>query len=605
MPGIVGLISSMPRNLAEQKLLQMVSAIRHEPFYSIGTWIDESVGVYVGWAALNQSFCDNMPIHNERGDVVLAFSGEEFPAPDTVRRLRDAGHAVEANGPSYLVHLYEDDPDGFPKGLNGRFHGLLIDRGRQRALIFNDRYGMHKVYFHRSEDAFYFAGEAKALLAVCPALRKIDMRALGEFVACGCVLGNSTLFTGISILPPASAWRFQNASEVSEHTYFRPEQWEQQEPMQSDEYYRQLRNVFSQNLPRYLDGRQKIGMSLSGGLDTRAVVAWQHLLPGSLPCYTYGGTFRDCRDVIVSKQVAKVCTQPHQVITVGREFLERFHDYAERTIFLSDATVDVLRCPDLYVSEKAREVAPVRLTGLYGDEVLRLARAFKPTTLAPELFHPDFRLHISNAQGTYRRAAQVHPLTFSAFRQAPWFHQGILSLEESQLTVRTPFLDNDLIRTAFRAPNSASTNNKLRVHLIRDGNPSLTRIPSDRGAAGLGSLTRLFYSLLWGLTFKTEYAYDYGMPQWLARIDHTLLPLRIERLFLGRHKIFHFRVWYRDTLSQYLRDMLMSSKSLSRPYLQRSQVERVVNSHLRGTRNYTSEIHKLLTLELLHCLFID
>ena len=49
-------------------------------------------------------------------------------------------------------------------------------------------------------------------------------------------------------------------------------------------------------------------------------------------------------------------------------------------------------------------------------------------------------------------------------------------------------------------------------------------------------------------TFKAEYAYDYGMPQWVARIDHVLSPLHLERLFLGRHKYAHYRVWYRDVL---------------------------------------------------------
>ena len=34
--------------------------------------------------------------------------------------------------------------------------------------------------------------------------------------------------------------------------------------------------------------------------------------------------------------------------------------------------------------------------------------------------------------------------------------------------------------------------------------------------------------------FKAEYAYDMGMPQGLARIDHPLSALRLERLFLGR-----------------------------------------------------------------------
>ena len=57
-------------------------------------------------------------------------------------------------------------------------------------------------------------------------------------------------------------------------------------------------------------------------------------------------------------------------------------------------------------------------------------------------------------------------------------------------------------------------------------------------------------------TFKAEYAYDYGMPQWLARLDHVFAPLRLEKLFLGRHKVAHFRVWYRDELSHYLKEIL-------------------------------------------------
>ena len=94
-------------------------------------------------------------------------------------------------------------------------------------------------------------------------------------------------------------------------------------------------------------------------------------------------------------------------------------------------------------------------------------------------------------------------------------------------------------------------------------------------------------------------------PQWLARIDHLFSPFHLERLFLGRHKFSHFRVWYRDALSSYLREMLLDKRSLSRPYLQRSTLETIVRGHLRGDRNYTSEIHLALTLELLHRLFLD
>ena len=65
-----------------------------------------------------------MPLQNERGDVILVFSGEEFPEPGTAQRLKERGHELDGAGPSYLVHLYEEDPS-FPAGLNGRFHGLL------------------------------------------------------------------------------------------------------------------------------------------------------------------------------------------------------------------------------------------------------------------------------------------------------------------------------------------------------------------------------------------------------------------------------------------------------------------------------------------------
>ena len=73
---------------------------------------------------------------------MLAFSGEEYPEPDTAQQLKDRGHDLDLDGPSYLVHLYEDQP-AFPSALNGRFHGLVADRNRGTAMLFNDRYGMH------------------------------------------------------------------------------------------------------------------------------------------------------------------------------------------------------------------------------------------------------------------------------------------------------------------------------------------------------------------------------------------------------------------------------------------------------------------------------
>ncbi len=605
MPGIVGLITKMPREWAEPQLLRMVKSICHESFYTTGVWIDESHGVYVGWAERRGSFSDGMPISNEKKDVHLIFSGEDFSQPDVRSQLKQKQHSLGPAASDYLVHLYEDDPN-FLAELNGRFHGLLVDERGRFATLFNDRYGMNRLYYHESKEAFYFAAEAKAILSVRPELRRADTQGLAEFVACGCVLENRTLFEGIRILPPASAWVFRDGALERRGVYFESKEWEDQPTLSLEEYYRELFDVFRQIVPRYFDDTQRIAMSLTGGLDTRMILAWRKPDAGSLPCYSFGGMYRESQDVILARRIATACKQPFSVIPVSEDFLSQFQHYAERTVYLAEGSVDVSHSPDLYVNERAREVAPVRMTGNYGGEVLRRVRAFKPVSPTEGLFRSDFLAHVREAGNTYAAQTKTHPLSFAVFRQAPWHHYGLLALEQTQLTLRSPFLDNGFVKAVFRAPDSACVNNDICLRLIGDGDPSLLKIRTDRGDAGNnGFLAALFWRRLQEFTIKSEYAYDYGMPQWMSRFDHILSPLHPERLFLGRHKFKHFRVWYRDSLSKYVRETLLDPRTLHRPYLEKSGVENIVRGHLRGDRNYTSAIHKVLTLELVHRLFVD
>lgn len=588
----------------------MVAVLMHEQSYVTGTWIEGSLGVYVGWTARNNSFSSQMPLTSERGDRVLVFSGEEYPEPSAIAGLRQRNHVFDDNPAAYLVHVSEEDR-AFPRSLNGRFQGLLVDRSAGTAALFNDRYGMQRMYYHEAGDIFFFAGEAKAILAVRPELRKIDPRSLGEFVACGCVLENRTLFSGLLTLPTASKWIFQNSVLQRKEKYFEAAEWEKLGALDPESYYKQLREAFSRNLPRYFNGREKIGISLTGGLDSRMIVAWMHSEPQSLPSYTFGGPFRDCEDVIVARKIARVWRQPHQTIPIGEQFLKRFDHYAEKTVYLSDGCAAVSRSPDLYLNEIVSSIAPVRMTGNYGSEILRRLRAFKPVDPAPGLFQPDFLSSVNQAKITYDAVCQGHAVSFTAFKQAPWYQYGLLALEQTQLSVRSPFLDNDVVRIAFRAPRSELMKSNIFEEsrdcsrLIADGNAELRGIPTDRGLGGATGWTAPLLRSYLEFTFKAEYAYDYGMPQWLARVDHRLSWFHLERLFLGRHKFSHFRLWYRDVLSDYVKQMLLDHRSLSRPYIQRRTMEDMISHHLKGDRNYTTEIHRLLTLELIHRLFLE
>jgi asparagine synthase (glutamine-hydrolysing) len=493
----------------------------------------------------------------------------------------------------------------FPASLNGLFHGLAVDHTRGTTTIFNDRYGMHRLCYHESSDAFYFAAESKAILAAVPQLRIADPKSLGEFVACSCVMGNRTIFKDIHVLPAASCWVFRDATIERKNTYFDPKEWEDQEPLESEAYYRELRDVFSSNLPLYFSGQERVGMALTGGLDTRLIMAWQKSVPGALPCYTFGGIVRECEDVRIARRIAGIYQQPYQVIPIGEEFLSRFPHYAERSVYMTEGGVDVYRASDLYVSEKARNIAPAKIVGTYGSEIIRHAVMFRATSPPDGLFRPEFTNDIRHAAETYKKLRSQHPATFAVFSQSPWYHQGILALESSQLTVRSPYLDGDFVRTVFRGPQSNGSSPDIRLRLIQDGAPKLATIPSDRGVGGVSGNSFPILRGLLEFTFKAEYAYDYGMPQWASRIDSWLAPLHVERLFLGRHKVSHFRIWYRDNLSEYVREMLLDHRTLSRPYVEPKTLESIVNGHIKGGLNYTSAIHKLLTLELLHRLFLD
>ena len=601
MPGIVGLVTKRPAAEAERELRVMLQSLCHESFYASGTWIDAASGIYVGWVARQGSFADGMPLRNESGEVTLVFSGEEFPEPGTASALKARGHEVAPGGASYLVHRYEEESD-FPKGLNGRFHGLVADRRRGKAMLFNDRYGLQRLYYHEAPDTLYFAAEAKAILKVRPELRNMDLRGLGEFIVCGCVLENRSLFSGIHVLPPGSAWLFSGGALEKKSAYFEPGEWEGLEPLKPEAYYAHLRDVFVRNLPRYFNGRERVGVSLTGGLDTRIIMAWRKAQPNSLPCYTFGSMYRDNQDVILARRVAEICGQKHEVITTGQEFLSRFAHYAERTIYLTDACVDLGRSPDLYVNEKARNIAPVRMVGTYGSEMLLHAVMFKAVDPAAELFQEALLPQIQRARETYDASRRGHPVTFIAFRQSPWHHFGVLGLEQTQVAVRTPYLDNELVRSIYQSPGPVAINEEGRLRLIREGNPELAGLRTDRGIGGLNSA---FTRGLLEFSFKAEYAYDYGMPQWVAQVDHMFAPLHLERLWLGRHKVFHFRPWYRDELANYVREMLFDQRSLTRPYINAKAVQKIVQGHLKGNHNYTTEIHRLLTLELTHRLFID
>jgi asparagine synthase (glutamine-hydrolysing) len=582
----------------------MVRCLIHEPFYTDGTYINEELGLWSGWTCHKGAFDDCLPIWNEKKDICLLFSGEDFADQVDVDSLRRS-HEFGLDDASYLVHLYEEMGHKFLEELNGWFSGLLIDLQRQKFILFNDRYGVNRLYYHEDARGLYFSSEAKALLKILPGTRRLDLRSLGEFLCCEAILENRSLFSSISLLPGGSAWVFSRGEPVKKKAYFKREGWESQPELSECDFYEKLKETWTRVLPRYFRGKQPIGLSLTGGVDSRMILAWAPRTRGTLPCYTWGGEYRDCADVKIARRTAQLCQQPHKTITVGAGFLSQFPNLAESAVYISDGTMDVTGSIDLYVQRLARQIAPVRVSGVCGGEILRRLVMFKPDPPEQGVFESELERSIQEAATTYAEELQGHRLSFTSFKQAPWYMASKFAVERSQVTYRSPYFDNELVALAYQTP-ATLLHNAPALRVIADGNPVLGKIGTDRGMA-FRSIPGLSRVLHWyrEFTFKAEYAYDYRMPQWLARLDHAFAPLHVERLFLGRHKFHHFRVWYRDELSQWLMEMLLDSSAHSRAYLRANSLEGILKAHVKGYRNYAFEIHKILTLEFIQRKLLD
>ena len=280
----------------------------------------------------------------------LVFSGEEFPEPGTRRHFGSGDMKLPRRArPTWCTGMRRNTD--FPKGLNGRFHGLAADRLRGTAMLFNDRFGLQRLYYHEANDAFYFSAEAKAILKVRPELRTPIPAAL-ENSSFAAVFWRTGLSFGVSMsFHRARLGVFRDGALEGKAAYFEPTEWEEQERLEP-EHITCSRDTFVRRLPRYFNGQERVGVSLTGGLDTRIIMAWRKPAPGSLPCYTFGSMYRDNQDVILARKVAEICGQSHEVITTGKEFLSAFRiTQSDRSISRMPA-VDLSRSPDLYVNEK-------------------------------------------------------------------------------------------------------------------------------------------------------------------------------------------------------------------------------------------------------------
>jgi asparagine synthase (glutamine-hydrolysing) len=599
VPGIAGVIGNDSPENARLLVNAMIATMNTESFYASGVHSDEKSGVYAAWVAHENSFASQNCQRAGRDEQVLLISGECFPtsSPEGETHKRDTLDL------EYILGQYIESGEAALKQINGLFSGLLIDPKSKRAMLFNDRYGIERLYYYEKGQSTYFASEAKALLKVLPELRAFDPEGVAQFINFGCTLQGRTLFNNLRVIPAGSAWAFDAGKCTGKQRYFDPENQELQPTLDDTSFELRLNSVFERIMPPYLSSNAPIGISLTGGLDTRMIMSCLRGLPGQSECYTFDGPTGQTLDTKLAARVAETCGLKHQIVRIEEDFFTDFGKHVDRTVYTTDGTAGALTAHEIHLNALARQISPIRLTGNFGSEVLRSVSTFKPFGITKELLAASFR-ETFNGYAQAVPSNDVHPVTFSAFREIPWNLFGTLTAARSQITFRTPYLDNEIVELAYLASIQSRKSPQSALQLVAKYSPELARIPTDRGLiSNSGKISQLSRRIFAEVMFKLDYLYAEGLPHRLSPLDPILASLSKTPL-LGQHKFLRYRRWFKTVMADYVGDVLTDDTTRKMPYFDSQFLETIYVDHLSGRKNYTREIHTVLTLEAIDRIFI-
>jgi len=316
------------------------------------------------------------PIFNETGDVAVFENGEIYNFRALRAKLESLGHAFRTKSDTeVIVHGYEQWGDDCVEHLRGMFAFALLDMrgGAPRVLLARDRLGIKPLYYSLQNGALVFASEVRALLASGCVPRQISAGALDSYLLFGSVCEPMTLVEGVFSLPPGhrmkvsasagvarvdaeSYWTFGDAaSRKSGHM-----------PTTLEDAAAHLRPILTEAVTNHLIADVPLGIFLSSGLDSTAIVALASAAQSGLHTLTVIFPEQEFSEADPARATAK---------RFGTQHEELLLDGAEMLAHLDDA-VDALDQPSMdgintyFVSWAARRAGlKVALSGLGGDEI--------------------------------------------------------------------------------------------------------------------------------------------------------------------------------------------------------------------------------------------
>jgi asparagine synthase (glutamine-hydrolysing) len=374
MCGIAGKVyADRERKVDEGLLRAMGQAMVHRGPDDEGYYLGGQAGLCMRRLKIIDLEGGHQPMSNEDGSLWVVFNGEVYNYRELRKDLEARGHVFRTNSDTEtILHLYEEKGIECVQGLRGMFAFALWDSREGELVLARDRLGKKPLYYADLGGSLVFASELRTLLCDQEVERRLDLRAIDEYLTYLFVPHPRTLYGQVRKLPPASWARYRGGGlRIGRYWGVRYEPRARRLEEAVEELDQRLRQAVEMRLLADVP----VGAFLSGGLDSSLVVALMRQVSGQ-PVRTFSIGFAESSfdELAYARQVARALGTEHQECVVGYQVRELVPKLLEH---FGEPFADSSAIPLYHLSRMTRQHVSVALSGDGGDEVFGGYRRYR------------------------------------------------------------------------------------------------------------------------------------------------------------------------------------------------------------------------------------
>lgn len=593
MPGLVGIIVKEQSLVPSGLLDRMIMSLYHEPDYLMNKLVLGKGRCEVANISVNLA---NAPAHyyrDEFNDVTCIIAGEIYNSSELQEMVRGGNRSIygfENNIAELVLALYVTFGTDFLRMLNGRFN--LIIQIQNKTILANDRFGFMPLYYYAGSDVFLFAPEIKAILQSDMVPRRLRFQSICEYLQFEAIFGDRTYFEDILRLEPASLLTFSE-SGWSMAKYWAWEEYLSLPVLSKSEFSEKSMDVLERVMRRCLDNSKNSIISLTGGIDTRTIMAAFGPEDSFEKAITFGYR-KKLPDNLVAERICRMFNIPHVFINTKDCITE---ETVGRAVHISDGMTNLFAGLDIASQFREHVKNRIVIKGLFGTEILRPVYKLDPD-FDEDSWDEVRNLFNGEIAGSYdpqitkegiKEKIPNNSLCFAIQEECRHLYYGYFAVQNSLSVIRTPFIDCDLISLLFQCPPDLKIRD-IQKDYIKRSNIELANIPTDQGAR-LSDSSSLWFDIL-RYKYKTQYFLNR-----LCNSTKRVPPfLRIDRLpfsfALNRGALI------RGDLREYLRSVLLDTKDEAMYLFNLEEISKRFDLHCHHVRDYSRQIARTAALRL-------